>query len=170
MLNRKPELRSFLASLCQPLICQRFDITISGINWAPNFERNRWFLVLQLHQPSNNTLNKLLAASNSAAVRCEQPPLYATVANVQKTRKPSTSHNQRIESTASIEDCTDRFHISVAWTLTEPSAEISQLASSATAGLKDIVVHFDNVKLKIGNAVESLPLAKSLSTAGIAGL
>ncbi|KAI9842290.1 MAG: poly(U)-specific 3'-to-5' RNA exonuclease [Sclerophora amabilis] len=70
-----------------------FEVSFSSLDWAPNENRTRFFLVLRLAkanlstQPqsttssltsrSPNPLNRLLHFSNAAAERFGQPPLYA---------------------------------------------------------------------------------------------
>lgn len=52
------------------------------------------------------------------------------------------------------------FHISLAWSLTEPSPdERDQIANIKLRELSDLSVYFDCVKAKIGNNITSMPLA-----------
>ena len=159
-----------LRKILNNLISRRFDVNVLGLGWAPNFERNRWFLILQLERPTQDELNKLLIASNSAAIECGQPPLYETISNSGQRWKSSIRHDQRHNNKATVTDCTEFFHISIAWTLENPSDSKLDSTVPATVNLRDQNIHFNSVKLKVGNIVESIPLAKPLPTAGIAGL
>ena len=110
-----------------------------------NYERTRWFLVLHVAKPENDSLNGLLRLSNRALARFDQPPLYAS---------HDTPHNQ---------DFSDYFHISLAWTLREPNKEEKdRVAASDLKPLQDLRVRFDSVKVKIGNNVASIPLPTNL--------
>ena len=54
----------------------RFEVAFSSLDWVPNFEKNRWFLVLRVKVPENNGLNKLLHVSNTVVQEYGQAPLY----------------------------------------------------------------------------------------------
>lgn len=106
-----------------------------------NYERTRWFLVLHVVKPENDSLNGLLRLSNRILARFDQPPLYAS---------NGTTHNQ---------DFSDCFHISLAWALKEPNEEEKdRVATTDLTPLQDLRVRFDSVKVKIGNNVASIPL------------
>lgn len=59
-----------------------------------------------------------------------------------------------------MEDFSHCFHISLAWTLTQPSPTAKErVASIDLQKLKGFSVHFNSVKAKIGNNVSSIPLS-----------
>ncbi|OAX79271.1 hypothetical protein ACJ72_06413 [Emergomyces africanus] len=152
-----------------------FFVRMDGLDWVSNFEKTRWFLVLRVIKPKNNELNRLLAISNQSLSAFRQPPLYqipppATM-RAQK-RDTETPRTQRSKTSATVADYSEYFHISIAWSLTEPSLEDKQrVALVELGGVKGIEVHFDSVKLKIGNSVHNLELpSRVLNEGGFCGL
>lgn len=153
----------------------RFHVKTDGLDWVSNFEKTRWFLVLRIIKPMNNELNRLLALSNQSLAAFQQPPLY-------KNPPPTTTHakkrdtekfrTQRSTTSAAVADYSDYFHISIAWSLTEPSQEDKQRVASVELGkVKEIEVPFNSVKLKIGNSVHNLELPiRVLDEGGFCGL
>ena len=145
---------------------------LNGLDWVPNYEGNRWFLVLRVNRPECNTLNKLLQVSNAAAAAFQQQLLYANAQNMgseiheqERSRKLSDSRRATKGTAVGLhsntgDDLSSCFHISIAWTLDEPSASMQQ-------SLEDLVgdEHFhlkldvDAIKTKIGNAVTNTQLA-----------
>ncbi|KAJ5083238.1 hypothetical protein N7456_012665 [Penicillium angulare] len=124
-----------------------FNVIPDRLMWAPNHDRTRWFLVLHVQRPKENTLNALLWSSNRALARVGQPPLYASSVD-------DASHQQ---------DYSDNFHISIAWTLTEPRAENTQYLTNIDLDpLQDLHIQFDCLKVKIGNNVTSIPLPMNM--------
>ncbi|PGH33432.1 hypothetical protein GX50_03739 [[Emmonsia] crescens] len=152
-----------------------FHVKTDGLDWVSNFEKTRWFLVLRIIKPMNNELNRLLALSNQSLAAFQQPPLY-------KNPPPTTTHakkrdtekfrTQRSTTSAAVADYSDYFHISIAWSLTEPSQEDKQRVASVELGkVKEIEVPFNSVKLKIGNSVHNLELPiRVLDEGGFCGL
>lgn len=115
-----------------------------AVDWVPNFDKTRYFLVLKLTRPANDDLNKLLNACNQCARDSKLPELY---------------HRLGAEPEAKPNDKDDYFHISVAWTLDEPSAEAKQAVQQAMPiRLEQTEVSFTTVKLKIGNVVHDVAL------------
>lgn len=56
-------------------------------------------------------------------------------------------------------DYSDCFHISLAWSLTEPTVnDEKRVAGIDLRAAKDLYVKFDSVKAKIGNHVENICL------------
>jgi hypothetical protein len=149
-----------------------FHFNFVGLNWVPNFERNRWFLVLSIEKPLQNELNRLLIACNEATNKCGHPGLYVggpgdgpmEDSNGAKRRK--SEHHEEQDS-----DFSSRFHISIAWNLEEPDSEWTSL-------VKDIDVRkhiespqstFDVVKARVGNVVHNVNLrvARSCHSLGL---
>lgn len=123
-----------------------FDITPDALDWVSNYEKTRWFLVLRVKKPINDELNRLLAISNRSLALFDQPPLYGSLTGA--TPKGS-------EDVFSY--C---FHISLAWTLTEPSPAVKEGTARIDLGkLREFSIHFSSVKAKIGNNVSNMPLS-----------
>lgn len=137
-------------------MASRFSVVPDSLDWVSNTERTRWFLVLRLKKPANNNLNRLLQISNQILSAYNQPPLYADeVASADRKSKRDES-NPRLSEAA---DCTNCFHISLAWSLTEPSLEEQQRVSSITMDeMNSLEISFNSVKAKIGNVVHSMNL------------
>ncbi|KAK2758694.1 poly(U)-specific 3'-to-5' RNA exonuclease [Arachnomyces sp. PD_36] len=179
--EQKQSFSDLLQDTLQDSDIRPFRITINGLDWVSNFENTRWFLVLRINKPKNNDLNRLLRISNQSLAVFEQPPLYDTVDQTQSReqsrgrgsgRGRGRGGNVREPVAAKPEDHTERFHISIAWSLTEPSAEENErIRNIALGGLQDVEIQFDSVKVKIGNHVLKLPLStKALETKGFGGL
>ncbi|KAJ5424735.1 hypothetical protein N7445_010708 [Penicillium cf. griseofulvum] len=133
-----------------------FDVQPDTLYWSSNYEKTRWFLVLGVQRPRHDGLNRLLKLSNDSLARFGQPPLYAS-----STREQTSASILNMSSTLNSEDFSGCFHISLAWSLSEPSAkERERVARIDLRALRDINVGFDSVKAKIGNVVVRLP-AKS---------
>jgi U6 snRNA phosphodiesterase len=119
---------------------------VQNISWVSNSERTRWFLVLRLSRPDNDDLNRLLGACNGCAQRFELAQLY-------------TGRN---DAKGDKDDYDSNFHISIAWTVRRPQGTTSEswadaLRRGVEVALQDRIA-FNTVKLKIGNAVEDIPL------------
>ncbi|RMJ24089.1 hypothetical protein PHISP_05047 [Aspergillus sp. HF37] len=123
-----------------------FDITPDALDWVSNYEKTRWFLVLRVKKPRNDELNRLLAISNRSLALFDQPPLYRSSTGA--TAKGSDG------------DCSHCFHISLAWTLSEPSqAAKERIAQIDLRKLREFSILFSSVKAKIGNNVSNIPLS-----------
>ncbi|OJD15521.1 hypothetical protein AJ78_04217 [Emergomyces pasteurianus Ep9510] len=152
-----------------------FRVRTDGLDWVSNFEKTRWFLVLRVVKPENNELNRLLAISNKSLAVFRQPPLYQKPAPVGMRLQKRDTENSRTQTTttsAAVADYSDYFHISIAWSLTEPSLEDKKrVASVELGGVRGIEVPFNSVKLKIGNIVHNLELpTRILNEGGFCGL
>lgn len=126
------------------------------MKWVSNYEKTRWFLVLHVAKPENDGLNRLLELSNRALAQFNQPPLYAAPSPVSRPFRASAADDrgsQRVDYSA----C---FHISLAWSLSEPNARNEErIGGIDRSPLENLRVRFDSVKAKIGNHVESIPLS-----------
>ena len=153
-----------------------FSFDFQGLKWVPNFERNRWFLVLSIKRPAQDELNRLLYACNEAAGRCGHPALYSggegdgPMSENDPTSPPKDKQKQQHHG--QMADHSAYFHISIAWNLIEPDPEwisvvqdidVSKYMSSPKAT-------FDAVKVKIGNVVHSIVLGTGGSGLGNSGL
>ncbi|KAL9105722.1 MAG: hypothetical protein Q9227_009162 [Pyrenula ochraceoflavens] len=148
-----------------------FNVTVSSIDWVPNFERNRYFLVLRVKKPDNDELNKLLAACNASALAYEQPPLY-NITNMNKNAPLGSIRKRRDEKDSlsrSLTDCSDSFHISIAWSLQERAMTATERTLTEASRLDSLDIRFESIKSKVGNVIESISLGQT-ETAGIGGL
>ena len=152
----------------------RFNISFIALDWVPNLEKTRWFLVLRIGRPDGNGLNKLLHVSNQIVKEYGQPQLYVSSALAapademapKKSARSSRHTGRAARSTnmiwSSIQDVSDAFHISIAWTLESPSEQLLKVTKSLNtnivANLGQILVRIEEVKAKIGNVVTSIPL------------
>ena len=141
----------------------------------PNFERNRWFLVLGIKRPEHDELNSLLGACNQAAQNSGHPGLYTGGAgdgpkeHVDHDAGPKRRKVDKNDSKN--QDYSQYFHVSIAWNLTEPSTEwttsvqdvhTSKYIQSPDSG-------FEAVKVKVGNTVHSIALASKRPGLGKGG-
>lgn len=150
-----------------------FNVSFADLNWVPNFENTRWFLVLKIQRPESNGLNKLLHVCNVVVQEHRQPPLYSkSTINESDSVKRTPGKRRTANSNApsmwkNIEDLSPAFHISIAWTLTTPSPELLESTKSVKQDhlnkLKQISVVVDEIKAKVGNVVTNMPLPKSVS-------
>jgi hypothetical protein len=158
--------------------CPSFDVSFTALDWVPNFEKTRWFLVLRLAKPDANGLNKLLHVSNIAVQEYGQPPLYVSGAPVgemvaKKMTQPRRSNGKAARPISaskmewsSIQDVSDAFHISIAWTLESPSDQLLKVTTSINtedlAKMKQIQLKIREIKAKVGNVVTNIPLPMSV--------
>ena len=123
---------------------------VETLDCVSNFEKTRWFYVLRVNRPADDSLNRLLALSNRSLALFDQPPLY----------EGSTGVDKKQVSGQLSGDYSRCFHISLAWSLTEPSLEArKRIASMDLRSLGDLDIRFDCVKAKIGNQISSIPLS-----------
>lgn len=163
-----------------------FDVLSNSLKWVPNFDRDRWFLVLGIKKPPYDELNRLLEACNEASEKCGHPGLYSggkgdgpmetsTLMDRAQKRRRSSAKTEPLQDSLIDEriDRTENFHISIAWNLEEPAREWIDLVRNLDVN-QSVKIPFDAVKVKIGNSVHSIPLSSSTSTArrgsGILGL
>jgi hypothetical protein len=146
-----------------------FNFKFHGLKWVPNFERNRWFLVLSIEKPAQNELNRLLSACNEASGKCGHPGLYigghgdGPMEINTKDNEVKRQKSQHIEGENT--DLSDRFHVSIAWNLEEPDPEWVSLVKAIDVGkhIKPPEALFDVVKARIGNIVHNLDLKPARS-------
>lgn len=152
-----------------------FQFQFKGLKWVPNFQRNRWFLVLGIEKPAKNGLNRLLDACNEATAQCGHPGLYvrgqgdgpmesSTENEGNKRRKGQDTEE---EST----DRSDRFHVSIAWNLEEPDPDWTALIKNIDVSerIKQPQASINVVKARIGNVVHNIDL-KAGRLGGVMGL
>ncbi|KKA26212.1 hypothetical protein TD95_000090 [Thielaviopsis punctulata] len=132
-----------------------FAISPYRVYWYTSPDSARTFLVLSVAHPAhpaNAHLSRFLAQSNATASAFHQPALYS---------RPQSDEPGAIDREA--------FHVSVAWTFEVPDAAakeaVDTLFDGEFAGIKAWDVPVDNVKVKIGNVVHSVPLKRTSRTA-----
>ncbi|PKX91024.1 HVSL domain-containing protein [Aspergillus novofumigatus IBT 16806] len=128
-----------------------------SLDWVSNYERTRWFLVLRVTKPAKDNLNRLLGLSNRSLAHFGQPPLYAGI-----SAGPVHSHgrHESVKPATQPEDLSHCFHISLAWSLTEPTPEQKKKVEAIDLRrLQSLIIQFDCVKVKIGNNISSIPLS-----------
>lgn len=109
----------------------------------------------RLRKLKNDELNKLLLICNQILDTYNQPLLYATEITSNGKDKVPKSHSDSTKA----EDYTPCFHISLAWTLSEPSTEDKQrVRNISLEKLVHLKIRFDSIKAKIGNVIHSLKL------------
>ncbi|KAL4872268.1 hypothetical protein BDV12DRAFT_162618 [Aspergillus spectabilis] len=154
--ERQPFLDAFQATLGNSDISP-FDVGVESLDWVSNSEKTRWFYVLGARTPDKDCLNRLLRISNLSLGQFGQPPLYKPLTDLSKASEPKL-HTQG-SSPNPTEDYSECFHVSIAWSLTEPSADAREgMRNIDLQKLGALRIRFDCVKVKIGNKVSSLPL------------
>ncbi|KAJ5124529.1 uncharacterized protein N7515_008354 [Penicillium bovifimosum] len=132
-----------------------FYIQPDRLYWSSNYEKTRWFLVLGVQKPKNDELNRLLKVTNDVLARFGQPPLYAAPL----AQGQQSSSSPRGPDGSLVEDFSECFHISLAWSLSEPSAKDRERIDAINLGaLREKRVGFDVVRVKIGNTRTYIPL------------
>ncbi|KAF9633470.1 hypothetical protein BFW01_g4364 [Lasiodiplodia theobromae] len=167
-----------------------FDARFDGLKWVPNFDRSRWFLVLGMRRPPNDELNRLLLAANQAAKRFGYPELYAEdqqhgegVDMTGGWGAPTATEDHKADEEDAKgfvnkkDDRSNTFHVSLAWSLEPPPAELRELSGVEEISylmkqdVSQMSVRFDVVKVKVGNAIHALDIApKRKEEKGILGL
>ena len=154
--GQSQDFKDTIASHINATSVSPFAIFCEGLAWVTNSDTTRHFLVLTVKKPVNNELNRLLKACNQSAADFGLPQLHGTTLDTRKSGG----------LTATTDDCKSRpslsalFHVSIAWRLNTPEE-----GASPTAGISDlkqslrIPIHFDAVKVKIGNEVKDLLLS-----------
>ena len=113
-------------------------------------------MVLKLKKPKGDNLNRLLQISNRLLGAYNQPPLYATKV---RPENKALKHDRGKSRLTEAEDLTNGFHISLAWSLTEPSVDEQQRVEGISLDkITSLDISFTSVKAKIGNVVHSLDL------------
>ncbi|RKF62823.1 U6 snRNA phosphodiesterase [Erysiphe neolycopersici] len=176
---------SIIASVRQSIKCssiQPFEISFTKMEWVSNFERSRWFLVLKTSsRHGNNELQKLLRISNTTIQRHGLLPLYENLNSFRdltsclenSSRAQGSSSDCRVENQMPISDSRlsfNTFHVSIAWSLEPPSQSHMEWMETTNdeifENISKIHTVFENVKVKIGNAVISIPLLGNVIETG----
>lgn len=152
---------SFLGNLDVALrraAVQVFHFAFRGLKWVPNYERNRWFLVLRIERPAHDELNRLLSACNEAAQKSGFPALYAGGRGdgPMEMNSPTASSPGRRDSI----DRSENFHVSIAWNLEEPDPRWVELVQGlhVDSHIRSPQASFDVLKARVGNVVHNFDL------------
>ena len=132
-----------------------FKTKLEELQWHPNEDQTRWFLVLRAAD-ENDELMRLLRACNSVAEMYGQPRLYehdGLEKHSHKKRRPD-SHEQKLQ-------VAKKFHISIAWSLQRPPDNDGTLAyGDIPSAIHQLKVPFNEVKVRIGQDVTSFSLGQ----------
>lgn len=159
--------------------CLSFEVTVKGLEWVANYVKTRWFLVLKLESAPQNGLNKLLHLSNQTITDFGQPPLYIDLlqysANRQSRERQAGNRGRSKQfAKAAVSSSTTRsgpskdidmsssFHISIGWTLGAPAQRLRERLSTIGIDFRSLKVDVNTVKVKIGNGITAVSLAKKI--------
>lgn len=130
--------------------------------------------MLRVHAPETDGLNRLLHVTNRVVQEHGQPPLYAKVVKDNTSYQPSGP--VRGSSTpirggpdsdwSGMQDVSEAFHISIAWTLEPPSNNLLDTTGSISSRFADangILIRVGDIKVKVGNVVTSVRLQRNVS-------
>lgn len=151
-----------LTETISSLNLKEFSVSPSELAWVSNFEGTRWFLVWKLNRPQEDALNKLLVTTNDVVSAFGQPVLYQTPsrANINASKRSRTDSLRA----AFQKDFSQFFHISIAWSVTNPKSQDILAVKDFTPQAHGLDVHFDSVKVKIGNSISSIPLRTNMQS------
>ncbi|KAF1840571.1 uncharacterized protein K460DRAFT_390065 [Cucurbitaria berberidis CBS 394.84] len=172
--NRESFLETLRSSLRRVAV-RAFHFGFNGLKWVPNFERNRWFLVLAINKPEHDELNRVLNACNDAAEDCGHLGLYTGGQGdgpMQDNSTSNTSERRKGGQTKSEKaDHSEYFHVSIAWNLTEPDPEWISLVQNIDISkyIQPPQESFDAVKARVGNVVHNIALTNKRSGPGKGG-
>ncbi|EON98320.1 hypothetical protein UCRPA7_6145 [Phaeoacremonium minimum UCRPA7] len=145
-----------------------FELRAPALAWHRSPDSNRSFLVLRVRSssssgnrggsrpdgqapgPHNRELATLLERCNKLVASYGQPTLYQ--------QKPGAEGGDGSGS------ATDAFHISIAWSFAEPTAELRDRTAAVFArdefrdAIPEIPVSVNEIKVKIGNVVTNVTL------------
>jgi U6 snRNA phosphodiesterase len=148
-----------------------FELRFEDLDWVPNFEKTRWFLVLRLRKPGGDGLNRLLTVCNETVEQYSQPPLYTASRSARQRslklnrgqKKYGRSRDGSLPKMDEALDFSSAFHISIAWALEQPSSFLMDIMKAAIndeifESLKKVPITVDALKVKVGNIVTSISL------------
>ncbi|KAK2596853.1 hypothetical protein N8I77_012742 [Diaporthe amygdali] len=132
-----------------------FALACDDLAWHRSPESERSFLVLRVRAPrgNNDELSALLRVCNHLVASHGQPELYAS------SRRPGDDSNGH---------ASDAFHVSLAWSFSQPTAELRQKTAEVFARpeFRDAIhsrisIPVEGVKVKIGNVVTNIALPEA---------
>lgn len=140
-----------------------FTLACGDLSWHRSPESARSFLVLRVRgrREANDELSALLRACNRLVASYGQPELYAPTG-------PSNDNSSHVS---------DAFHVSLAWSFAEPTAEMRRMTAEVFArpGFRDSIlssirIPVEGVKVKIGNVVKNIALPETGGRSGSEGV
>lgn len=148
---------------------RQFEVKLTDLLWAPNYDRTRWFLVVGIERPAQDELNLLLKCCNHVCKQSGLPTLYMASSERDRSGREGAAatpmRQRKIDSPGlSPDDYSDMFHFSLGWSLEKPSKEMIDFGGveeKVSEDLRDIRAQFDSVKVKIGNTITSVPLGRT---------
>lgn len=149
---------------------------MKGLEWVANYENTRWFLVLKLEKPPQDDLNKLLQFSNQTATAFGQPLLYTdslqSLPDAQSRKRQAGNRGRSKEITGAAAssfmnntDVSSSFHISIGWTLDASTQNVRERLNSTSMDIQGITIDINTVKVKIGNGITAISLARKIEAA-----
>ncbi|KAK3984862.1 hypothetical protein QBC44DRAFT_336124 [Cladorrhinum sp. PSN332] len=132
-----------------------FTLSATAVEWHRTPESDRSFLVLRVNSSdSNSELTTLLKRFNSVCKEYSQPELYSRSTSSDPDPDPDTASSA--------------FHVSIAWSFSQPTDEIMQATENVFSGEKvkskiekEISIEVESVKARIGNVVTNIELSSS---------
>nr|OQO16636.1 hypothetical protein B0A51_16899 [Rachicladosporium sp. CCFEE 5018] len=142
-----------------------FEMKLETLQWHPNEDRTRWFLVVQVSSP-DAALSSLVESLNSVAAEFNQPLLYE---DEDATSSVTPSASRIADSGATTTRVvSQKFHISIAWSLEPPptagTTNTETVQQTQTDGrflmraLAEYRVPANDLKVRIGQDVTAIPL------------
>ncbi|KAI9689672.1 MAG: poly(U)-specific 3'-to-5' RNA exonuclease [Bogoriella megaspora] len=162
---------AFLAAITTALessLVPCFAVRFTNFDWASNDDRSRWFLVLRCEERVE--MKHLLECSNEVAARFGQRELYTAPRDrANSLRKNGRRNNAKDLSDKIIggegenEENIAPFHVSIAWSLEAPAANLYSTEDSLYLNelMKEVGewrIVFRSVKVKIGSVIHDVPL------------
>jgi hypothetical protein len=128
-------------------------------------------------------LNRVLYISNKVVQQYGQPPLYAKPSDVEERdlveealeehseNKPKRKRKRNAPKPqfnwTGMQDVSEAFHVSIAWTLEKPSFQLLAVTKTVAVDyfkdVKKIAFYVDEVKAKVGNVITNLPLVTNVA-------
>ena len=168
--EQKAEFEESLRIAVEASRLRAFQVTVYGLDWVSNVECTRWFLVLLLDHPKSNELNKLLGISNTLMTRFGLQTLYADNRNEKRMnagaypsadREPEGIGDGFGPTDLGLHSSPSSFHISIAWTLSQPPGKGNKLSLDSDEPLQALMITFASLKLKMGNVVIDMPFPET---------
>ena len=139
-----------------------FELRCAELAWHRSPDSNRSFLVLRVRSSSATTTTNNEPDNEKVSQNRELTTLLDRCNKLVASYGQPTLYQQKSETEGG--STRDAFHISIAWSFAEPTAELKERTAAVFArdGLQDAVreipVVVDAIKVKIGNVVTNIPL------------
>ncbi|ETS81992.1 hypothetical protein PFICI_06994 [Pestalotiopsis fici W106-1] len=153
-----------------------FELAPDGLEWHRTHESARSFLVLRVRSCSStatslstSTLGENNARENADKTRQKNMELGTLLRHCNMLCKsfdqPELYAFKPTEDQGPARDVGDAFHVSVAWSFSEPTNELKRVTQDVFQtiqhgkAMKELRIRVDGIKAKIGNTITHLPLA-----------